>query len=199
MKELTIEGFFKEAVAIGLKNMLAIIVNGILWVLTIWIPYLNVGTTIAMTNLAAKMSRDEGLEMTEIFKPEYRKFMGEYFIVQMMSFMGMYLAALFFLIPAFVLQVAWSLATLLVLDKGMEPMAALKKSNELTYGKKWKIYLGKTLLNTVFFAVVGILVFIGNAIHEILGVLFAIAGMLMFYPISAGADAYVYKTLARDA
>jgi hypothetical protein len=199
MKELTIEGFFKEAVAIGLKNMLAIIVNAILWVLTIWIPYLNVGTTIAMTNLAAKMSRDEGLEMTEIFKPEYRKFMGEYFIVLMMSFMGMYLAALFFLVPAFVLQVAWSLATLLVLDKGMEPMAALKKSNELTYGKKWTIFLGKTLLTAVFFVVVGILVAIGNAIHEILAVLFVIVGMLMFYPISAGADAYVYKTLARDA
>ena len=41
---LIITGAFKK----GFKNSLAIFVNGLLWVITIWIPYLNVGTTIGL-------------------------------------------------------------------------------------------------------------------------------------------------------
>lgn len=198
MSKLTIEGFLKEGVTIGLKNAPALIVNAVLWVLTIWIPYFNVGTTIAMTNLAAKMSKDQGLEMTEIFKPEYRKFMGEYFIVVMMSFMGMYFAALFFVVPAFVISIAWSLAPLLVLDKGMEPMAALKKSNELTYGSKWTIFGGNVVLSVLFSVAVGLLVFIGGLIHPTLAGILALIGVLLFFPIMVGASAYVYKRLTEN-
>lgn len=196
MNQLSIEGFLKEGIAIGLKNAPALIVNVILWAVTIWIPYLNVGTTIALTNLAAKMSKDQGLEMTEVFKPEYRKFMGEYFIVVMMSFMGMYFGLLFFIIPGFVMYIAWSLAPLLVLDKGMEPMAALKKSNELTYGHKWTIFGGNLVLGILLVVALMILSFLGGVIHQNVGIFLSLVGMLLFFPIMAGATAYVYKSLA---
>ena len=108
----------------GLKSFPALIVNGILWVLTIWIPYLNVGTTIGMANLPAKMASDEGLSMTEIFNPEYRKSFGEFFIVVGLMVMGMLPAYLLMIVPAYVLGIAWSLAVLLVLDQKLEPLAA---------------------------------------------------------------------------
>ncbi len=198
MSKLSIEGFLKEGVAIGLKNAPALIVNAILWAVTIWIPYLNVGTTIALTNLAAKMSKDQGLEMTEVFKPEYRKFMGEYFIVLMMSFMGIYIGFLFFVIPGYVMYIAWSLAPLLVLDKGMEPMAALKKSNELTYGNKWVIFGGNLVLMIVVSVALMILTFLGGLIHPNFGAFLALVGILVFFPVMAGATAYVYKTLTAN-
>jgi uncharacterized membrane protein len=195
MNTLTIEGFLKEGISIGLKNAPALIVNVILWLVTIWIPYLNVGTTIALTNLAAKMSKDQGLEMTEVFKPEYRKFMGEYFLVLMFTLMGFYTGFLFFVIPGYVLWIAWSLAPLLVLDKGMEPMAAIKKSNELTYGSKWVIFGGNLVVMIVFWIALFILSFLGGLIHQNFGVFLVIIGMLLFYPVMAGTSAYVYKTL----
>lgn len=198
MTQLTIESILKESVAIGLKNAPALIVNAILWAITIWIPYLNVGTTIAITNMAAKMSKGQVLEMTEVFKPEYRKFMGEYFIVIMMTFMGIYVGLLFFVVPGMVINIAWSLAPLLVLDKGMEPLAAIKKSNELTYGHKWTIFLGTLVLVVLLLIALIILSFIGGLIHQNVGMLLSLIGMLLFFPIMAGATAHIYKSLTAN-
>src|SRR5208337_4271720 len=174
MPKLTIEGIFKESIQIGLKNALAVIVNGILWVLTIWIPYLNIGTTIGLISLVAKMGKDEGLKMTEIFNPEYRKYMGEFFLEKSFSAFGVFIGFLFFIIPGIVIAIAWSLAPLLVLDKGVDPIAALKQSNELTYGHKWTMFLGQFLLMLVLFIAMAILSTIGKAISPILGSLVAL-------------------------
>ncbi|MCS6972122.1 MAG: YciC family protein [Leptospiraceae bacterium] len=198
MKTLTVGDIVKEGVAIGLKNAGAVIVNGLLWLLTIWIPYLNVGTTIALTNLAAKMGKDEGLEMTEIFKPHYRKFMGEYFLVLMFTFFGSYIGFFFLIVPGMVMQIAWGLAPLLVLDKGMEPIAAIKKSNELTYGHKWTIFGGNVVLFLLLGVAITILSTIGNFIHMYVGLAFTLIGMLLFFPIMTGATAYIYKTLTSN-
>ena len=177
----------------GLKSFPALIVNGILWVLTIWIPYLNVGTTIGMANLPAKMASDEGLSMTEIFNPEYRKSFGEFFIVVGLMVMGMLPAYLLMIVPAYVLGIAWSLAVLLVLDQKLEPLAALRKSNELTYGNKWTIFFANVLPVFAIFVVAGI----GMAIHEYLGGFLYFVGIILVTPVSLGIAAEIYKKLAK--
>lgn len=178
----------------GLKSFPALIVNGILWALTIWIPYLNVGTTIGMANLPAKMASDEGLSMTEIFDPIYRKSFGEFFITVGLMAMGMLPAYLLMIVPAYVLGVAWSLAILLVLDQKLEPLAALRKSNELTYGNKWTIFFANFLPIFAIFFVAGI----GMAISEYLGGFLYFVGIIAITPISLGISAEIYKKLAKS-
>ena len=186
---------FKESIQLGLKNALAIIVNVILWALTFWIPYLNVGTTIGLVTLVAKMGKDEGLKMTEIFNPDYRKYMGEVFLVISFVGAGVMMGFFFFIIPGYVIGIAWSLAALLVLDKNMDPISAIKKSNDLTYGNKWMIFLGSLLFSIVIIVAMTILTSIFSLIHEVLGSLVGLVCFVLVMPIFMGLQAYIYREL----
>ena len=50
-RKITVAGVISEGIGLGIKNAISMLGATILWLLTIWIPYLNVGTTIAMTGL----------------------------------------------------------------------------------------------------------------------------------------------------
>ena len=71
----------KEGIGIGFKNLIPLVGTIVLYLLTCWIPYLNVGTTIALVALPAAMSRGEAISPTEIFDPKYRKNMGNFFLL----------------------------------------------------------------------------------------------------------------------
>lgn len=136
MDNLTVGGIFTNSIKRGLQNLLPILVNTVLWILTLWIPYLNVGTSIGMmAGVVAKMSRGETISMTEIFNPVYRKRMGEFFLVVGLMFMGILSGFMFFIIPGYVIGIAWMLAPLFVVDKELNPLEAINKSNTVTYGK----------------------------------------------------------------
>lgn len=196
--ELTINGIIQNAIQIGLKNAVPVMVNGLLWLLTIWIPYLNVGTSIGMVGIIAKMGREEGLSMTEIFNPNYRKYMGEFFIVMSFLIIGVLVGYIFVIIPGIVIATAWSLAIYLVIDKGMDPIAAIKKSNELTYGKKWVIFGGMFIVSMMVYVALLILSSIGNAIDPIVGSILILIGIIIAMPINMGVTAYVYNTLVNQ-
>lgn len=72
----------KDAFAIGVKNLVPIVLSVLLWLVTVWIPYVNVGTTIALATLPVKLSKGEMISPMFIFDSEYRHCMGEYFILQ---------------------------------------------------------------------------------------------------------------------
>ena len=119
MNTLTVGGILTNSFQRGMKNLIPVLVNTILWILTIWIPYLNVGTTIGlMAGVVAKMSRGETISMTEIFDPVYRKRMGEFFLVTGLIFMGTFAGFMFFIIPGYVISIARCLH-LLVVDMEM--------------------------------------------------------------------------------
>lgn len=48
---------------------------------------------------------------------------------------------LLLIIPGIYLSVRWMFAELLVIDKGLRPLEALKASSELTKGYRWKLFL----------------------------------------------------------
>ncbi len=48
---------------------------------------------------------------------------------------------LLFIVPGIYLSVRWMFAELLVIDKGLRPLEALKASSELTKGYRWKLFL----------------------------------------------------------
>lgn len=186
-QKLNVLDIVANAVQIGLKNFLSIIGAVILYILTIWIPYLNVGTTIAMTTLPIELSKGNILNPTAIFDAKYRRYMGEYFILQGLIFMAILPALLFMVVPAIVLGIAWSLAVYLLIDKKLSPMQAIVASNKHTYGYKWTIFFTYIILVIAY----AVLAFLLSLVAEFLVVI----AVLLLIPILLGGSAYIYKKL----
>ncbi|MCL2701810.1 MAG: hypothetical protein FWE88_09000 [Phycisphaerae bacterium] len=191
VKTLSIDGTIKEGIAIGTKNIVPIIVNVLLWALTCWIPYLNVGTTIGlMVGIVSKAAKGEMIPMTEIFDPKYRKYMGEFFLTNGLVMMGVYAGLLFFIAPGIVIAFAWSLAVLLAVDKGKNPSEALTLSNHLTYGNKLSMF--------VVYLIVGLALFIAMFVFSLIP---GVKYLLMFATyvfgifVMLGLQASIYKQL----
>ncbi len=197
MNNLSIGSIISNGISLGLKNLGALVVNIVLWIITIWIPYLNVGTTIGIVGLVPKMSKGDVISPTEVFNPVYRKRMGEFFLgagfIQMGTIMGMVLL----IIPGYVIAIAWSLTLFLIIDKEMNPIQAINESNSLTYGKKWIIFLGLFLLELILFVGLIIIAFIFSKIAAILGILVYLAGIFTLTSIMMGAMAHIYGTLTK--
>ena len=192
--KLDIIATIKEGVSIGVANIVPIFVNVLLWVLTIWIPYLNVGTTIGLwAGIVSKASKGEAVPMTEIFDPKYRKYMGEYFITSGLIGIGVLAGIVFFIIPGIVINVAWSLALLLVIDKGKNPTEAITLSNNLTYGNKGRMFCVYFLVFLAF----GLVSFILMKIPKAGIVLSGIVSILIMF-VLIGLQASIYKQLTEN-
>lgn len=198
MEELSVGGVLGGGIKTGLKNAPSLVGALLLWILTVWIPYLNVGTTIGLTGIIAAMSRGQVVSPTEIFNRNYRKQMGEFFLVNAFMLMGVYAGLIFMIIPGLVIAIAWGLAPLLVVDKGLNPTEAIQTSNDLTYGKKWTIFGGMFVLAIISMPVIGVLVYVGLQIHEVLGAILALVGYIVYFAMLVGAQAYVYGTLTAN-
>ena len=57
MKKLPIFATLKEGLELGMVNCFSLIAATILYILTIWVPYINVGTTLAMAALPVEMAK----------------------------------------------------------------------------------------------------------------------------------------------
>jgi len=189
-RKLKVLDIVTNGVTIGMKNFLSILGAIVLYVLTIWIPYLNVGTTIAMASLPIELSKGNVMNPTAIFDAKYRKYMGEYFILQGLILMALLPAALFVIIPALVLGLSWSLAIFLLIDKELNPTQALAASNNYTYGNKWRIFFSFLILIVAYLIVASIL----GLISEFLVVI----AVILLLPIMLGVKAYIYKVLVLD-
>ncbi len=156
----------KDALVIGLKNAPSLIAAVLLWIVTIWIPYLNVGTTIAISLLPTELAKGNVINPLGIFDSKYRRYMGEYLLTVALTALGTYLAMLFLLIPGIVLSIAWSLSVYYLIEKNKNPMEAIKASNDATYGSKWAMF-GITLLFVIAaFVVLFIVSMICNMINS---------------------------------
>ena len=150
MKILSI---LKEGASIGLRNSLSIIGAYLLYILTIWVPYINVGTTIAIVSLPVSISKGRVISPLEIFYSKYRKNMGTFFLLLFFMFFGYIFSILFLVIPFIILSLSWSQAIFLLVDKGINPMQALNESNKITYNYKIKIFLIQLVLSLAYFII----------------------------------------------
>jgi len=201
--KLAVGATIQEGIAIGVKNIGPILVNVLLWALTIWIPYINVGTTIGlMAGIVSKASRGEIIPITEIFDPKYRKYMGEFFLVVGLSGMGIFTGMIFGIIPGIVISLAWSLAILLVVDKGKNPTKALILSNNCTYGYKWRMVGIYLLTYLIFIVPLLILSGIGSALDNgnvwiVLSIIIFLVVLLECF-VFIGLQASIYRQLTED-
>lgn len=178
---------------IGLKNVASLIGAVVLWLLTIWIPYINIGTTIAMATLPIEMAKGNIFSPTAIFDKKYFKFIGEYFLIVGFMYSAMMAGLVLFFVPSIVIAIAWSMGVLLLIDKGLNPIEALTASNKATLGYKWTMFLGYLL----FGVAVGILMWLFGLIPAVGGVLRIILFVLVA-PIALGMQAFVYKKLCKE-
>ncbi len=188
-----------SGIGMGVANIVPLLIAVLLWLLTIWIPYINVGTTIAIYTIPLSLSRGKVINPLFIFERKYRQYMGEFFLTCAFLLFGLSIAGVFLVIPAIVLFIAWSQAIYLVLDKGMNPAESLSCSNRLTSGNKWTIFGVKIILFLLYFA--GLMLFEG--FYHVTGIPY-VAGFLKFclmvvYTVGQlGIDGVIYNRLSRQ-
>ena len=198
-KKLNIIATIKDGIAIALVNFLSLILTTLLFIVTVWIPYLNVGTTIAMESLPAELAKGKVINPLFIFESKYRKNMGEFFILMALMTGAISVGLGFGFIPGIVIAIAWDFAIVLFVDKDMSALDALRESNRLTYGHKARIFGISTLVIICLCIVCSIILGIFG-IGEI-GWLEAIGGILVAVlvifaiPALLGIDASIYRQL----
>ena len=214
-KKITVFGVIGEGFSIGMKNSLSLLGAVILYALTIWIPYLNVGTTIAMCSIPVELSKGKVISPLFIFDAKYRKYMGEFFLL--LGFVSIAVVPLLFFgfFPAIVISFAWSLAVFLLLDKGVSPGEALIQSNKLTYGYKWTLFFISLVLGLIatvilLYPIFALVDFTSccefDSLESMEGmsmpwwpIIMFIILSLVFQFVSLGASAVVYRKLTEPA
>lgn len=189
-KKITFMGVLSEGFGIGVKNVVPLILTYLLWMVTIWIPYINVGTTIAISTIPLQLSRGAVINPLFIFEAQYRQFMGEFLILCALMGMAILFASFFFFIPAIVISIAWSLAILLMLDKKISPLEAIMESNKATYGYKKIIFAITAVIGITSIIVISIL-----SIIPFIGTLLVLVVCALTSAISSSCTAVIYRDL----
>ncbi|MCS7177254.1 MAG: hypothetical protein NZ960_06525 [Candidatus Kapabacteria bacterium] len=189
----------------GFGQYFRILLALLLWVLTLWIPYVNVGTTIALTvGIPLLLSRQERIDPTIIFDRRYRDAMADWLLLVVLLIFGIIAGLLFFVIPGLVLTVGWVLAPLLLVDRGSTPTEALRLSWRVTLGEKWTLFFGRLAVQLLCFipaAIIGaILVAVLPEGEVITDVVLGIYGVLAYAGLVAvdlGYLGYAYAVLGK--
>lgn len=202
MKKLQVFRVLKSGIALGLANYLSIFAATILYLLTLWIPYINVGTTIALQAIPLELSKGRVISPIFIFKSVYRRRIGEFLILYILSILAMLFGALLGFIPMYVIAIAWSLAFYLFLDRDLDPIQSLRESNRLTYGNKWRIFAVDLILGCV----IGLIIIIIDALilkniisvsttGNILRIVILSFLSTLIAPFTYGCNAVIYRRL----
>ena len=196
MKKLDFAETLKDSIEIGVKNAPSIVVAVILWLVTIWIPYINIGTTIAIKLLPVELAKGNVINPLSIFDSKYRRYMGEFLITWGLMLIPIYIATLFLVVPGIVLSLSWTLSFYFLLDKGKNPIEAIKASNDATYGSKWTMFFVILVFRIIMGIVYGIFLFVCEAI-DVAFITFVVMFILLVLAasIAMAIDASFWKQL----
>lgn len=190
-QKVSVGEIISNGISNGLKSFVPLFVAGLLYLLTIWIPYLNIGTTIGMWHMIARIGRGEKVSPTDIFDDRYRTNIGEFFLLLALNAAG---AIAGFILPGagYIIGLSWILSIPLFVDRGTDPMESLKLSNKLTYGNKLAIFFGLIILYLGIY-LAGLIFFF--VLPDFLAYLLIFILVLLAMPIMFGAIAYIYAKL----
>ena len=192
--KLDIMQTIKDGVKYGLKNFLPLLLMVILYVITVWIPYLNVGTTIGLYKAVIKIGRGETIDPTAIFAKENFKNLHGFFLLFGLLYIGIVVATCFMFIPGIVMGIAWGFAMYFFLDKNVSPLKALQLSYDSTFGNKWRIFAVEILCSLL----IGILCGIFACIPKVGGVL-AVLVALVCAAIVVAVEGVMYDFFSKKA
>lgn len=195
-KRLDFATTLQDAIAIGLKNAPSVIAAVALWLVTIWVPYINVGTTIAITLLPTRLAKGEIVNPLGIFDSKYRRYMGEYFITMGLMVFPILIGVLFMIVPAIVLSIAWTLSYYFLFEKEKNPIQAIKASNDATYGSKWTMFAVQLVVGIIVGIVLGIFRFLCDLIDvEFITFIVMFVLYVLAISISMAVNASYWKQL----
>ena len=192
-KKLDFGSVLSQGFLVGMKNLPSLLGAIVLWLLTIWIPYVNVGTTIAIMTIPIKFSKGEIFSPLCIFEKQYYRYMGEFFLTCGWYTAGVLMAMVFLVVPGIVLGIIWSQALYLVLDKGVNPAKALSLSNKMTYGNKWIIFAVMFIVYIAFLLASMLLTWI-----PFIGVIIAFCLMVIYVAMILGCSGMMYGKLLEN-
>lgn len=196
MIKINIAKTVSGAFALTFKNIPSIFGCIFLWILTIWIPYINIGTTIAISNLPIALSKGEMMNPLSIFDAMYRRKMGDYIIYNFIAYGAILTGLLLGIFPGIILMFAWSMARFIMIEQDKNPMEALRLSNNITVGNKWRILFVKTLSFASFIILGAIFL---QILYKLDFLLISYLGVIIlfgfFIGLSKGVDAMIWKQL----
>ncbi len=206
-ERFTVPEIIKNSFYLGIKHYALFIPAFILWILTCWIPYFNVGITIGLIGIIASVSKGTPVSVQDIFDAKYRKNMGEFFLLLSFIGGGIVIGYALVIVPGIVITIAWSQAVLLFADKNYTALDSIKKSNDMTHGHKMTIFLSAILLLLLFFGY-GLLVFLITYLFGFLsfgyggfssfvGFLFYLAIFTVPVLVKMGWVTYLYRELSK--
>jgi uncharacterized membrane protein len=118
--------------------------------------------------------------LRDLWNPKlFWKYLGAYVLVFVITIIGFILL----IVPGLILSVVLSFTLMLVVDRSLGPIEAMKESARLTRGHRWNLLW-------LFLAFVGI---------NILGVLALLIGLLITIPVTTLALVHVYRKLSVPA
>ena len=193
-EKLDIMQTIKDGVRYGLKNFLPLLLMVILYLVTVWIPYLNVGTPIGLYKAVIGIGRGETIDPTAIFAKENFKDLSGFFLLLGLLYMGVTVACFFMFIPGLVMSIAWGFAIYFFLDKKVSPLKALRLSYDTTYGNKWRIFFLGLLCGVVVGILCGVCAMIPKA-----GAVVAVLMSLLCTAICVAIQGVMYDFFSKKA
>ena len=178
-EKLDIMQTIKEGVLYGLKNFFPLLLMVILYAVTVWIPYLNIGTTIGLYKAVIGIGRGETIDPTAIFSKENFKNLSGFFLLLGLLYMGITVACFFMFIPGMVMSIAWGFAVYFFLDKKVSPLKSLQLSYDSTFGNKWRIFLVGLICGILICVICGILAMIPKVGMVLCGVAVVLSCAIM--------------------
>ena len=187
-KKLEVIPTLTEACRLGIQNVVPLILTVVLYMLTFWIPYLNVGTTVGLYRIIIDLSKGKTVEPLSIFNKENFENMGGFFLMLGFLTLGTTAAMAFMLIPAIIMGIAWGYAIYIFLEKKVSPLKALMLSDKATYGEKWTIFF----ISLLFGIIAGVLCGIFSAIPKV-GIVFVILIVICLCAVAVALEAVLYR------
>ncbi len=120
----------------------------LLWIVTVWIPYINIGTTIAIMLLPVELANGRRIAPLSIFSARYRRDMGQYLLafgLQLLPAVALFFTTIY--IGYSVGQIYGRIDTLWMMDMMTDPAAF--------FGRK-TVFLAVLLLLLLFLLYISI-------------------------------------------
>lgn len=192
--KLNIQQTLADGVRLGFKNIVNLLLMTLLFMITFWIPYLNVGTTIGFYKAIIALSKGEPIDPTSIFNKDNFKSLGDFFLLLGLETAGIGAAAMFFLFPALVVSLAWQFAIYFFLDRKTSPLKSLGLSYDTTCGEKWRLFFVYFSLAVCICAVLFLIALIPKV-----GPALCFLALICILPVTIGVEATLYKYFSAKA
>lgn len=145
------------------------IINIVSWVV-------NVLIGMGLTRITLDVVDDKKPKLTDLL---HTKNFVSYVIGSIVRGLIAFVGFLLLIIPGIIFSIRLQFVTYLIIDRGMGPIDAIKKSWDMTRGQTWNLFLFWLLLLLV----------------NLVGLLLLFVGLFVTIPLSLVATAYVYRRL----